>query len=303
MNNKVFLRARIKLASLYTMGVILIFAGGFSLNYWFDKILAEPNVDPLLHSAEALTVILIAALSYHYAGRTLRPVEAAYEQQEKFVADAAHELRTPLAVMKTGAEATLATEASAGAYKKLIGEILEEVDYMSNTVNDLLLLVKHDGRQVRHHEKVDLGGLLQAQSKHIQPYADSKNITLINHIVASCYVLGNTSDLQRLITNLLRNAIDYNTPKGSVSISLQKSKQTIVLSVIDTGLGIAPKDLSRIFSRFYKVDQARGQDSGGAGLGLSIVKEIAHAHRARISIESRLGKGTVATIIFPAVSS
>lgn len=165
--------------------------------------------------------------------------------------------------------------------------------------NDLLLLVKSDNSQKLEFEKVDLSKVVKKQMAHMQAHAKQKNITLKTNIQDDCVVKGSNAHLKRLLTNLVQNAIDYNKPHGEIQVSMKKQAEQIKLKITDTGIGIPEKDLPNIFDRFYKVDQARTKQSGGAGLGLSIVKEIVEMHAAQISIESKLNKGTTITILFP----
>lgn len=299
MGRNVFLRARLKLAALYAFVVLVIFVGGFILNSWLDKILAESSVDPLLYVGEGLTIILVAILSFYFAGRTLRPIEDSYERQKKFVADAAHELRTPLAVMKTGTEAVLDARPSKADYQKLLTESLEEIDHMTTTVNDLLFMAQSENHSKVTLSQVNLTRLVSRQIEQMMPYAADKNIALRQDHQAKVHVSGNEAQLKRLLANVLKNALDYTNPNGKIVVSLRKDRHGAELTVSDTGIGIAEGDLLHIFDRFYKADHARTQQSGGAGLGLTIAQEIVKSHDAKIYIQSQPGKGTSVTITFP----
>ena len=302
MPKNIFDRARIKLTVTYTIAVIIIFVGSFLLNTWFDKILAEPSVDPLLRLGEALTVILVSILSFYAAGRTLRPIETNYKLQKKFVANAAHELRTPLAIMKTGAESVLATTPTKDDCLKLLVGLVEEVDHMTATVNDMLFLAQYDQHQKVSFKKFNLSALVQKQIALTLPYAAIKQIALIEDCPEFCFVNGDEPSLRRLFNNLLRNAIDYNKLNGKITVSLQKNSKGIELSVVDTGIGIAKNEIKYIFDRFYKTDQARTYNFSGAGLGLAIVKEIVTSHSGQIAVQSQPNKGTSFVVIFPAYS-
>ena len=294
----IFLKARIKLATVYTVIIMGIFFSGFLLNSWLDRILKENNVDPLMWASEAVVVVLVGLSSYYFAKRTLRPIEKSYESQQKFVADAAHELRTPLTVMKTGIETTLISKPSSEDFKTLLSETKEEINDMTNTVNDLLFLVNTNNRAQDTFQKLALDQLVKRQVSLMSNYATNKNISLKNNAAKQTWINGNPASLKRLMVNLLKNAIDYSKPRGSVNISLQCSKDLIVLRVQDTGIGMSSDDLSHIFERFYKADKSRTKQSSGAGLGLAIVKEIVDSHKAKIEIDSKLGQGTTVKIIF-----
>ncbi len=286
---------------LYTIGIIFVFGVGYGFNLLLDKLLPESQAEPLLFIIEITLIILTVITSFWLAGRTLRPIANSYEQQKKFVADAAHELRTPLTVIKTGAETTLTGASTIKDYQNLARDSLEEVDYMSSTVNDLLFFAHSDAQQTPVFAKINLTQLVNRQTEVMQPYAHKKSVVLAQDCQAKCYVRGNHLYLKRLLNNLLQNAIDYNKPTGTVTVSLMQSRHEITLIVADTGIGIASKDLAHIFNRFYKADESRTKQSSGAGLGLSIVQEIVTSHCGQISVKSQLGKGTAVTVMLPAV--
>lgn len=208
------------------------------------------------------------------------------------MADSAHELRTPLTVMKTGAEATLAGNSSKEDYAKLTKDSLEEINFMSSMVNDLLFLAQSDGFKKKEFSRLDLGKIAQNQTDSMKAYAEHKKIALKSNIEGEFLISGEKNQLKRLLTNLIKNAIDYNKIGGTVNISLAESRSYIILKVIDSGIGIPKEKIKHVFDRFYKVDQSRSQSSGGSGLGLAIVKEIVDAHKGKIEIVSEVGKGT-----------
>ena len=320
---KPFLWARLKLTVYYTGGVFIIllvfslavfglFAKNITSNLEYegseqeessnielqiiDK--AQDQLQTILIMIDGLIIILIAGLSYYVAGKTLVPVESSYKRQKKFVADTAHELRTPLAVMKTGAEATLISDNSKKEYKKLIQDFLGEINFLSSMVDDLLFLVRSDSFKKVKFSKFDLGKLAHKQIEVMKPYANKKNITLYDDIQGEFQINGNKIYLKRLLANLIKNAIDYNKPHGKVNVSLKNKKQQTELKITDMGIGILKDDLEHIFDRFYKTDQARVKQSNGAGLGLSIVKEIVNLHQGKIFITSKQNKGTKILILF-----
>jgi signal transduction histidine kinase len=305
----------LKLAIVYTLGALLILAVFNALVFGlFVKDVPEhletsvteqleERLENALYIADGLILFLVALFSYCMAGFVLKPIEKSYERQKKFVADAAHELRTPLAVMKTGAEAILSRNNDKVEYQKLTEDSLEEINYLSRLVDDLLIIAKSDNPQNPQLEKVSLSEIVHGQIDLMQSYAGQKEVTLKGDIEDGCYGDGSSVYLKRLMTNLIQNAIDYNKPNGKVFVSLRKKKQETELKVEDTGIGIAKEELPNIFNRFYKVDQARVQRSGGSGLGLSIAREIVKLHRGSIGVESELGKGTTITVTFPLAHS
>ncbi len=319
-----FFKARLKLTTYYTIWIfiiLLVFSvvvyGLFSKNissnleYQGSNQEQDANIELLiinkaqkqlqttLFIVDGLIIILIIILSYYLSVKTLEPIEITYKKQKKFVADAAHELKTPLTVMKTGAQVTLNGDNGKKEYKKLTQDLLGEINFLSFIVDDLLFLARSDSSKKVKFSKFDFGKLVHKQIELMKPYAKQKNITLDDNVKGKFQIDGNKTYLKRLLVNLIKNAIDYNKPKGRVIVSLQNKKQQIELRITDTGIGISKKDLEHIFDRFYKVDQARSRQSSGAGLGLSIIKEIVNFHHGKIKIESQIGKGTSISILFP----
>lgn len=250
-----------------------------------------------------MTVWLLASvLSYFLARNTLRPIEEIHKKQEDFVADVAHELRTPLAVMKTGAETVLRAERSCKAYKEFINESLEEIEHITIISNDLLTLLKYKNTQYESKVSLDLSEMVQVQTKRFKEYALAKNVSLTENIQADVFVKGIANDLERLLLNLIKNAVDYNKDHGSVHIALSQDDDCVVLAVSDTGIGMNEVDLVHAFDRFYKADIARARlVNVGSGLGLSIVKEIVDSHDGSIKIDSVVDEGSVFTITLPCV--
>ncbi len=257
------------------------------------------NLFNILLFSDALLLFLTVFASYFLARKTLAPLEATYMQQKRFVADAAHELRTPLAVLKAGGEVLLQQERTTDQYMQFTAESLEEINRLIDLSNDLLLLAQKNGSK-QTQERVSLSKIVLQQSEGMRLYAETKKVELTVNVDEDVYILGRLNDLSRLILNLLKNAIDYNKQNGVVRIVLAKNASLAVLTVEDTGIGIQSTDIPHIFDRFYKVDRARTQNASGSGLGLSIVKEIVEGHKGIIHVQSTPGVKTVFTLSFPA---
>lgn len=320
-----FLRARIKLTAYYTIGVAMILIIlSFVVYGLFTKDLSGTETDAdgdkaivitqVINKAQSslrlvlvstdISIMLVAIVSsYYLAKKTLEPIERAQIRQNKFVADSAHELRTPLTVMKTGVELVLSAERNKEDYKKLAEDLLEEINFLSETTNDMLFLAGSDDNKGITLEPVALDKLAQKQIEILRPYAEKKKVTLEKKIEDNLIIKGNKGHLKRLIVNLLKNAIDYNIPNGHVTLLLQKKDSQVFLHISDSGIGISDTDKQHIFDRFYKADQARTQKTSGAGLGLSIVKEIVESHGGSITIESKLGQGTEILVLLPLYST
>ena len=248
--------------------------------------------------SDIFVLLLASLLSYFFARRTLQPIEDVYKRQTQFVSDVAHELRTPLAVMRSGAETMLRQERSAAEYRDFITDSHDEVLRLGRLTDQLLALLS-SRQSERELTAVDLDEIAAATTKRQQAYADDHHITLTYTGDASATILGDRDQLTQLLQNLIKNALDYNTEQGTVDVSLDTDDNRVTLTVRDTGIGIDPALQDRLFDRFYKVDAARSGE-GGAGLGLSIVKEIADRHHGEIALSSTPGTGTTIAISFPA---
>lgn len=322
-----FLWARFKLTVYYTIVVLVVlfffniavyglFVKNITSNLEYDGLGQEENANielqvidkaqgqlrTVLFTVDGLIIILILVFSYYLSDRTLKPIQISYERQKKFVADSAHELKTPLAVMKTGAEVVLNSN-DKKEYENFAKDSLEEINFLSAMVNDLLFLARSDNLRKIELSKFDFGLLARRLITSMRPYAKSKRVTLIDEIQDTFYVNGNKIHFKRLLTNLIKNAVDNNKLNGKVTVSLKKSDRQVELKVSDTGTGILKTDLDHIFDRFYKADQARVKQSSGAGLGLSIVREIVKSNKGKIRIKSLPNQGTVVKVFFPTIHS
>jgi two-component system, OmpR family, phosphate regulon sensor histidine kinase PhoR len=217
-----------------------------------------------------------------------------------FVANVSHELKTPLTSIAGYAE-TLATEASPGTQiERFARPILSNARRMHRLVDDLLDLSRiESGRWQPHPELVDVRGLAgeawaafadRARERRIQFTAGAGDV---HHITAD------PDALRQVLTNLLDNALRHTPPGGRITVSLESAPGGVTVSVADTGSGIAPEHLPRIFERFYRADPGRSREEGGTGLGLAIVKHLVEAHGGRVEAQSTLGRGTTIRMFFP----
>jgi signal transduction histidine kinase len=322
-----FKKAVISLTAYYTFGVFVVLAifnllvyflfansihdenyeadDNYSLQENFKEINEirlreiQDNLINILLISDAAMLILAIAVSYELSKKTLAPLEEAYKKQARFVADAAHELRTPLAAMRAGSELMLRSDRTAGEYSKFIKEYLEEVKRLTALSNDLLSLARNGHRDIGAASRVDLSDICKKQTEMMRAYAGENNISIETKIEDGLSIIGNKDDLARLLSNLVKNAIDYNKPSGMVIVSLARKEKEAILSVEDTGIGIDKEDLPHIFERFYKASSSRTQNSSGTGLGLAMVKEIVEAHKGLVRATSIPGKGTEFEVILP----
>jgi len=226
-------------------------------------------------------------------------LEAAFERQIRFTADASHELRTPLSIIYSHAELALARDRSAEEYRKSIETCFRASKRMKSLVDSLLVLARADaGKLEIRREELDLSESAEDCLELVRPLAAEKKIQLKSEL-QSARICGDTFRLAQVITNLLTNAINYNREGGSVTIGVKADGGQAILTVSDTGVGIAQEDQKHLFERFYRVDKARSRELGGSGLGLAICRSIVEAHGGRISLASEPGKGTTITASLP----
>ncbi len=249
-----------------------------------------------------LFLLIIAGIaSYWFAGMTLRPIERAYNEQKRFLSYASHELRTPLAILKTSLEHEKSLTGD-DKDKSRLESHLEEVNRMSALVDNLLVLSKlEDAKERTTRKPASVAKTVEDSVSRLKGVAQKQRIALTSEpIDESLFILEPRPGLlTQALTNLIQNAILYNKPEGSVTLSATAGRKSIVITVKDTGIGIAKKDLPSIFDRFYRADESHNRATGGSGLGLAIVSESVYALNGEITVESEVGKGTIFTIILP----
>jgi heavy metal sensor kinase len=229
---------------------------------------------------------------------TFARLETAFAQQQQFTADAAHELRTPVAVMLTQTQTALNRERSAPEYRETLEACQRATQRMRRLIESLLELARLDaGQEPMKRMRFDLSNTARDCVELIRPLADERRVKIHAELpTLECH--GDAEWLAQVITNLLANAIQYNKANGEVRISANLQDGTIILTVSDTGQGIAAADLSRVFERFYRADQSRS--TGQTGLGLAISKAIVEAHGGSIEVSSQPDVGTTFTVRLPA---
>jgi signal transduction histidine kinase len=245
-----------------------------------------------------LGALLIAAGSWWVAGRSIAPAQQAWEKQQAFVANASHELRAPLTVVRASAEVAQRGPRVTDAQRVLLDDILQEVDHMSQLVDDLLLLSRLDaGRLALAHEPIDLAELLDDVGRKIGRIADSKQVDLHVDPPKGLAVLGDRTRLRQVLLILLDNALRHTPSGGRISLTAEASGRNAKVVVADTGKGIRPDDLPHIFERFYR--SSENGDADGSGLGLAIAKGLTEAQGGTIDLETDPGLGTRALLTLP----
>ena len=230
-----------------------------------------------------------------------RPVEKAWEQQRQFVADASHELKTPLTVILANSGILLShREDTVGAQVKWIEYIQEEARRMKGLVEDMLFLAKSDAARLPATRlPVDMSELTEGCLLPFESVAFEAGVTLESDIRPGLYVNGDEGQLRRLVYILLDNACKYAGSGGAVAVVLSRTSDRLKLTVRNTGPAIPPEHLEHLFERFYRSDSARTREAGGYGLGLAIAKAIVQSHRGQISVASSEAEGTVFTVLLP----
>src|SRR5947208_1398212 len=231
-------------------------------------------------------------------------LETSFRQMRQFSADASHELRTPLTVIKGEAELALRRTRPAEDYKLVLESTLEEIDRMTQIVDELLFLSRTDlGEVVIERLPVRLDALVEDIRRQTGVLGQEQGVQVTVGSVDPATVLGDELRLRELLLNLVDNAVKYSRPGGKVEIALLREGAAARLSVTDQGIGMTPEEMGRIFDRFYRTDAARAHAKKGTGLGLSICKWIAEAHHGRIEVQSHVGEGSRFTVVLPVTPS
>jgi signal transduction histidine kinase len=221
-------------------------------------------------------------------------------EQRRFVADASHELRTPLAVMRAELEVALRDHDPAADASEVLDSTAEEVARMSKIVDDLLTLAHRDENRLELLlEPVDLGEVATGVAVQLGPLAEQAGVQLGVEAAPGAAVLADRARLTQVVTNLLDNAVKFTGAGGSVRVRVSETVDGAGLAVADTGPGIGPEDLRKVFDRFYRLDAARSRARGGSGLGLAICRELVEAHGGRIWAESVVGAGSTFFLALP----
>ena len=289
--------------------VFLVAAGG---GYWLSRRALSP-VDALVRTARDVSgANLSSRLQKLNTGDELQRlsdtlnemldrIERAFLRVTQFTADASHELRTPVSLMRTEAELALRRSRGEAEYQESLRHILLEAERTTVLIEELLALARADsGRETLDLHPVDLRATLRGVVEGWRQVATMRNLDFTASLESQAlFVMGDETALRRVIDILLDNAFKYTSAPGTVHLSLESKGESAVITVQDSGVGIAPDEQEKIFERFYRVDKARSREQGGAGLGLSIAQWIVTQHRGSIAVESRPGAGSVFRVELP----
>jgi len=246
-----------------------------------------------------LVMIAGGTASYFLAGKTLLPIQEYLKKQKRFIADAAHELKTPLTALKTSLEVELLDKKLNQSSKKVLKNNLKDVDSLASLTENLLSLARIDDKKfVLDFEKVELKKVIKRSVAHIMPLANKKKIKIKTSNVNQS-ISGNENSLVEAVMIILDNAIKYSDKNTNIKIIGKSQKNKTILKIIDQGIGMDEKHLSQIFDRFYRVEESRTNiDRKGYGLGLAVAKKIIDQHGGKITVESKLNKGSIFTLVF-----
>ncbi|WP_270166800.1 sensor histidine kinase [Paenibacillus sp. SYP-B4298] len=264
---------------------------------FLDTTARQSILSTLIYTFAVVGLVMLVLLfftSRYFANRSIRPVQEAFEKQKQFIADASHELKTPLTIIHTNADVLLANKEDTIAQQaKWLHYIKSETSRMTKLTNDLLYLTEMDDSRTRMvHAKFNLSEAVENSILTMEAVIFEKQIRLDYNIEANLMVNGSSEQIKQVIMILLDNAVKYTVPKGTVEVMLKKQHHETVLAIRNTGEGIAPEHLTRIFDRFYRADSSRARKQGGHGLGLAIAKSIVDQHKGKLYAASTVGEST-----------
>lgn len=226
-------------------------------------------------------------------------LQTSEEKRSRFVSDASHELKTPLASIKLLTDSILQNDMDPEIMREFVGDIGEEAERLNRTTEKLLSLTRVDGQVSEVTEINRLTPTVERVVRMLRPLADRNNVTITLDVESDSSVLISEDDLYQIAFNLVENGIKYNQNGGVLTVQLFRKDDNQFLAVSDTGVGIPEEAIGHVFERFYRVDKARSRATGGSGLGLSIVLALVRRNRGEIHVASQVGKGTSFTVSFP----
>ncbi|MFX3634475.1 MAG: sensor histidine kinase [Candidatus Pristimantibacillus sp.] len=271
-------------------------AAGYSVAY-LDVTAQQKILMNLVYTFSLVGLVMLIVIyftSRFFANRSIAPVKEAFNRQKQFIADASHELKTPLAVINTNTDVLLSnSDDMIHNQAKWLHRIQSETERMKTLTNDLLYLTEmDDSRASMLYANFNASESVESVILTMEAVMFEKDISLNYEIEPALMTHGNSEQIKQVVMILLDNAIKYTSAKGLISLTLKKQHNDLLLNVTNTGEGIAPEHLDRIFDRFYRVDYSRSRQHGGYGLGLAIAKSIVEQHQGKIYARSTLKEKT-----------
>ena len=248
----------------------------------------------------AIFIGLTTVFTFLVAKITLRPAKSALQSQKRFISDIAHELRTPLSIIKTNSEVALMDEDLDQSMKNVMESNVEELNRMSDIINNLLSLKNLVQPERVKFIDVGLAPIIDSCLHKLKHLIKKKDLQITTKKLSPNIVWGNPVALEQIVNNLLKNAVSYTPPGGRITIQIGPDYMgNVLLHIEDTGVGIAKKDLLHIFEPFYRAERSRNRKHGSSGLGLTIVSELIKMHSGKLSVKSAENKGTTAIVTLP----
>jgi signal transduction histidine kinase len=227
-------------------------------------------------------------------------LQTSEQKRSRFVSDASHELKTPLASIKLLSDSILQYDMDLETVREFVGDIGDEAERLNRMTAKLLSLTKAENRAGEESEIIYMAPTVRRVARMLKQTALQNKIVFQLELEQDSPILILEDDFYQIVFNLMENGIKYNQPGGSLTVRLYREDDNAMLEVSDTGMGIPEDAIGHIFERFYRVDKARSRATGGTGLGLAIVRTIVQRNRGEISVTSRQNHGTTFTVIFPA---
>ena len=248
-----------------------------------------------------ISLIGLLFISIYLTNKSIIPIKEAFEKQKQFIADASHELKTPLAIIKTNTSLVLShPEDTIKNQTKWINYINSQADRMSELISEMLSLAKMDVAENKLTlVPINMSKIIESMILMFDAVIYENNINLETNISKDLYINGDKESLKKLFSIIMDNAIKYTDKNGSITVSLFSDKNKVKMIIRNTGEGIAPEDLERVFERFYRVDKSRDRETGGYGLGLSIASSIVKEHKGKIYARSKVGSFTSFIVEIP----
>jgi signal transduction histidine kinase len=319
LKNDEFFIARLKLTFFYSLTALVILAASSLILYNvllinITESIGDDGIDRnithiVLHRTEdslanrfivtdSAVMFFVVIAGFLLTKKTLDPIRKNMQKQKRFIADASHEFRTPITIAISGLEVALRSkDINLGIAKDTLAKTLIELQDLSKLTNDMLNITKSDVNVKKEYEIVKINEVVSGVAQKIAPIASEKGLEIKNNIKFKASVLGSRLELERVIYNILNNSIAHTPKGGSITIFDICSKKDYKISVSDTGIGISKENIDRIFDPFFQGDISR--NTGGAGLGLTLAKQIVENHNGIISIKSELHQGTTVTVTLP----
>jgi heavy metal sensor kinase len=311
-NTEAFDRAIDRFRRLLYLGMPLFLALAALGGYWMSRRALDP-VDEIIRAARGISVTSLSSRLHvpktgdelerlaSTLNELLGRLETSFHRIAQFTADASHELRTPISLMRTNAEITLRKSRSESEYRAALAEILEESEKVSVLIEQLLDLARADsGHATIPLVRMNLTEAMDNAYRKATILAEAKQLNASKHLPSEpLWIQGDPGAIERLFLIFLDNAVKYTASGGQIEIHLKAFGDVAEAQIRDTGIGISAEDVPHIFERFYQADHSRSGKNGGSGLGLAIGRWIAQAHGGHIAVESQLSKGTSFRIQFP----